>query len=70
MGTLELGKKERPRGIMGSRGALQQMRNLDFNLQVEKQQCRILGRDKMRKMTDEGNYFGCLKGPFYENSVR
>lgn len=45
MGTLELGKKERPRRITGSRGAYNQMRNLDFNLEVEKKQSRILNQE-------------------------
>lgn len=45
MGTLELGKKERPRRITGSRGAYNQTRNLDFNLEVEKKQSRILNQE-------------------------
>lgn len=45
MGTLELGKKERPRRITASRGGYNQMRNLDFNLEVEKKKSRILNQE-------------------------
>lgn len=45
MGTLELRKKERPRRITASRGAYNQMRNLDFNLEVEKKKSRILNKE-------------------------